>query len=84
MGKNAFKSISTETINCPACGAQNQVENRFCLECGQKLSGKAEPPVKKQEERPLVEPLAEAFATGLASWDLEPPDIVVRRRNRRR
>ena len=87
MGENAFQPIDDHVIFCPECGSKNQVGNAFCAECGTKLPVKVFHPVKKEKKNVsvMVQPeLPDAFATGLAAWDLEPPHIVVRRRNRRK
>lgn len=62
---------------CPACGKSNAAYRKACGFCGAALSS-APPEAPVQEEE---EPLS-AFAQGLPDWDLEPPQILVRRRRR--
>ncbi len=88
MGENAFQPIEEDVIFCPECGSRNQIGNAFCAECGTKLPAKAGHSARQAEktkDAAVMQPeLHDAFATGLAAWDMEPPHIVVRRRNRRK
>lgn len=79
---------STEKHTCPKCGASNANDSRFCITCGAKMEALTE----KKNEEPAFEPVREAtpppakyvepsnaFAQGLPEWNLEPPQIMVRR-----
>ena len=79
------------TIPCPQCGAVNRNDGRFCAFCGAELNVSASTEtavpafqeVKEDgaqwESEKYMEPKA-AFAEGLPEWNIEPPQILVRRR----
>ena len=84
-------------IPCPECGSGNKPEARFCTTCGADISKSAATPEvlkentdKKKENKPVeiqqntvgenTEPIS-VFAEGLPEWSLEPPQIMIRRRN---
>jgi len=76
-------------MNCPNCGAQNEPEVRFCVECGTPLEGQpVTPPVEEEDQNdktilssmPLVAEEAKTVAVSqddvLSAVDDE-PDIEV-------
>lgn len=81
-----------ETVPCPVCNAANGPDAKFCVVCGTKLTETAdtnaapafEPiPEYPQDEETIETKYVEAksvFADGLPSWDIVPPQVVVRRR----
>lgn len=89
----AFQSVAEE-INekvCPACSAKNEASAKFCFACGQSMVQAesntqapvftpAKPVVEAAPKAVVYEEPESAFATGLPSWSLEPPQVVVRRR----
>lgn len=66
---DAFQPIEKK-ITCPRCGAENDHTHAFCTTCGAPLSPEA------------AEAAQDPLATGLAAWDLMPPQVVVRRKAR--
>ncbi|MEY8428128.1 hypothetical protein AALA00_10515 [Lachnospiraceae bacterium 46-15] len=71
-----------QQVPCPGCGALNKADSRFCITCGTPMqqmtaSSAAQPvPVAEPEE-------VSVFAEGLPSWDIVPPQVVVRRKKKR-
>lgn len=80
---------------CPKCNQLNSASAKFCRFCGQKLEENAqaapEPvkvpePVQTPSSAPVFEPVEErnepvsVFAEGLPDWNIEPPQIMVRRK----
>lgn len=61
---------------CPSCGRIVKPGERFCLECGHPIGEPATQVIPVAEEQAQQDPLA----TGLADWNLEPPQVVRRRR----
>ena len=90
-----INSVSAgETIPCPKCNTANKSDDEFCISCGTKLTGEvssnedqALAPISgnsqqiKEEIREYVEPES-VFAEGLPSWDIVPPQVMVRRRQK--
>ena len=68
----AFASAAEEErkISCPACGCTNTEKARFCTSCGAAL--------KTEAGNPSVQ--VSPFAQGLPEWNIEPPQVLVRRR----
>lgn len=81
-----------QTIPCPKCNVANKPDSRFCISCGAEMSvltakngdtvfstvsNDSQPVIKKNEA--YIEPVS-VFAEGLPSWDVVPPQIMVRRR----
>ena len=92
---NAQSSPSEPAIKiCSNCGAE--VRGKFCTKCGTKYEApkpavKEEPaynPFAEMKEEPVTNPFAEvkeeqsALAKGLPEWNIEPPQVVVRRKRR--
>jgi predicted amidophosphoribosyltransferase len=83
--QGAFTPLTAKKKYCGACGAPNELDSAFCEECGAPLAdlaaAAASAAAGMQEEPESPEFVqTDAFATGLASWDLLPPQAVVRRR----
>lgn len=84
---NFINSVAAgETIPCPTCNAANKPGAKFCLSCGTELKAPAAsaPAFSSVEEAPAAaekysEPVS-AFAEGLPTWDIVPPQVMVRRR----
>ena len=75
-----------QKIPCPNCNTVNDSGSEFCMNCGAELV-KKENPETLVTETEFVEPEIEgveetvsAFAEGLPSWDLVPPQVMVRRK----
>lgn len=85
---NFINSVAAgETMPCPKCGASNKPDSKTCVSCGAELSAttNSAPAFASVEEKAApaagkyVEPVS-AFAEGIPSWDIVPPQIMVRRR----
>lgn len=80
-------------ITCPVCGAGNDTDSNYCHSCGNKLtfsqnSVSSDLPQKEegvkfmdQSENNTEKYKYLAFAQGLPEWSLEPPQMMIRRRN---
>ncbi len=83
--QGAFQPLASKKKYCGECGAPNELDYAFCEACGAPLAELKEAAGKKtggaEKAQPELVP-TDAFATGLASWDLVPPQVVVRRRRR--
>lgn len=55
---------------CPKCGTLNDMHYGVCFRCGSVLNG------QDSDESKSV------FASGLPEWDIEPPQVMVRRKRR--
>ncbi len=85
------KVAGGEVISCSACGAANKPGNKFCSSCGKALGGLQNEVTKPSAfgQTPesnsntainkYVEP-KNVFAQGLPDWNIEPPQVVVRRK----
>lgn len=87
-----------KSIPCPSCNSANEPDSKFCYVCGAKLefpslSGNSSNLSLTKDEgvafgviNSLPQTSAESpkgiFAEGLPEWNLEPPQVVVRRRRR--
>lgn len=93
---NFINSVANgQVVPCPVCGAQNAPDSKFCISCGSELaagsaaraenaapafqtvaddSSRSEVNMGKYKEPESV------FADGLPSWDIVPPQVMVRRR----
>lgn len=81
-------------VACPNCNALNKVGSKFCASCGTPLEKKEEKndipfsPVKKAEKVKKVDFIYEykesksILAKGLPSWNIEPPQVIVRRKRK--
>lgn len=79
-------------ISCSKCGTKNNSDSKFCLSCGAELdvpqneSASApafpqhaeEPATAIPASAPYIEPES-VFAEGLPSWNVEPPQLIVKR-----
>lgn len=87
---NFINSVAKgKTIVCPKCNTENKPHAKFCVACGTKLIKIAE-----EKDTPVFSPISEetivpkekyvearsVFAEGLPSWDIVPPQVMVRRR----
>ncbi len=86
-----------KSIPCPSCNSANEPESRFCCVCGAQLPapsssadsslslsktneaafGSINSSLQVSEQTPKG-----IFAEGMPEWNLEPPQVVVRRRRR--
>lgn len=81
---------SGSNIPCHICGTSNKSDSRFCIACGAEIVV----PAKPQNSAPVSENATEAsvhakavkyvepgnvFAQGLPDWNIEPPQVMVRR-----
>ena len=83
--QGAFTPLKAKKKYCGACGAPNELDYAFCEACGEPLADLTATADRAktgaQDKRETTEWVhTDAFATGLASWDLVPPQAVVRRR----
>ena len=69
----AFHSIAVD-ITCPKCKRKNNPNNKYCAGCGSTLS------LSAKESAGINVEVNDPIAKGLAEWNLEPPQTVVRRR----
>lgn len=90
---NFINSVAAgQTIPCPSCGTANEPDRKTCISCGAELSAPAassdapafaqvsdDTQQKAAKNSKYAEP-APVFADGLPSWDIVPPQVVVRRR----
>ena len=86
---NFINSVASgQAVPCPKCSTINKPDSTFCIACGAKLS-----PTAASNDAPAFSPISEdsqkatehveptsAFADGLPSWDIVPPQVMVRRR----
>lgn len=88
---NFINSIASgANVPCPKCGASNKTDSKLCISCGAELST----PQTTTENAPAFAPAKEAvapaktsryiepsnvFAQGLPAWNIEPPQVMVRR-----
>lgn len=93
---NFINSIASgEKTPCPNCGALNEAKSDFCSSCGKRFDDKglgssSDSATKssaafKKVSVDIVDTDSEdsVFAKGLPSWDVVPPQIMVRRNRRR-
>ena len=88
---NVNSAINGDIIFCSKCGVKNNAGYAFCQVCGERLDlakiSSLHPPL--QRENSNMESVNNdvgninslAFAQGLPEWSLEPPHMMVRRRN---
>lgn len=92
--KAAFVNTASEeqSIICPKCGKKNRADRKSCFSCGAELSSAADTKsmpaftsitddVQQNPDKTgkYIEPPS-VFAEGLPSWDIVPPQVMVRRR----
>ena len=88
---NFINSVAAgQTVPCPRCGAANRPDAATCNVCGSPFAVKAadntpafaavaaNTSVSGKSAR--YDESAAVFADGLPSWDILPPQVVVRRR----
>lgn len=75
--KEILAKINIQKLICPSCGSENPIGNKYCLICGSVLQK------EKSRSGISVESLfsnnSSKFAQGLPTWNIEPPQIMVRR-----
>ncbi len=74
--ENVGPSVAKPECKCPSCGRAVKPGERFCSECGHPIEKHVAQVIPAPEEQAQQDPLA----TGLADWDLEPPQVIRRRR----
>ena len=85
--QEAFKALVPRQKFCGECGAPNEMGSTICKACGSPLEliefehSKAAGELAEKKDKMELKP-TDAFATGLASWDLVPPQAVIRRKRR--
>ena len=85
--QEAFKTLVPKQKFCGECGAPNEMGSTICKACGSPLESlefehsEVVSELAEKEEKMELKP-TDAFATGLASWDLVPPQTVIRRKKR--
>lgn len=79
-------------VPCPKCGASNKSDSRFCISCGAEITithdeaANSAPAFAAAKETAAPVKIVKyveassAFAEGLPSWSIEPPQVMVRRR----
>lgn len=81
---------SGDNIPCPKCGTGNSADSKFCFSCGTKLTVSRSDADKadvsapanaaaSQKDSECAEP-NNVFAQGLPEWNVEPPQVIIRRR----
>lgn len=85
-----------QSVPCPKCNSLNNPKSQFCVSCGAELTAPSAADInntpfasvaqntqqtaeKTEKSVKYVEP-ASVFADGLPSWDIVPPQVMVRRR----
>lgn len=76
------------SVPCPKCGTNNKPDSKSCISCGAEITASKE----AQNNAPAFEPVKEAFAKnvkyvepnnvfaqGLPEWNIEPPQMMIRR-----
>lgn len=89
---NFINSVAAgQTVPCPRCGAANRPDAVTCNVCGSPLAVKStenntpafatvSANTSAGSKSVRYEESAAVFADGLPSWDILPPQVVVRRR----
>lgn len=88
---NFINSVASgANVPCPKCGASNKADSKYCISCGVEITA----PQTAANNTPAFEPAKEAvaaakaaryvepdnvFAQGLPEWNIEPPQVMVRR-----
>ena len=84
---NFINSVAAgQIVPCPKCGAANRPDSVSCITCGADLAAtkNSTPAFSAVEETDATATGKQAesvsvFAEGLPSWDVVPPQVVVRR-----
>lgn len=90
---NFINSVAEgQAVPCPSCGTANRSDSKFCSSCGAEITAMdaandapafapavGDPKQEAEEAVRRAEP-APVFADGLPSWDIVPPQVMVRRR----
>lgn len=87
---NFINSVAKgETVVCPRCNSANTPDSKYCVSCGTDLSTPADTnhalafasvSEAQQPSEQFKATSESVFAHGLPSWDIVPPQIMVRRR----
>lgn len=82
---NFINSVTDgQKIPCPVCNTLNETDATFCASCGNKFSLSTSKQIEGistiSEEKPES---ISVFAQGLPSWDIVPPQIMIRRKKQR-
>lgn len=80
-----------QVVPCPNCGTENKPDSKNCISCGAEIAATAttnaapvfapvaDNPAQTTEEATKYTEPASVFADGLPSWDIVPPQVMVRR-----
>ncbi|NLB62360.1 MAG: zinc ribbon domain-containing protein, partial [Clostridiales bacterium] len=74
---------------CKGCGKQIKTDAKFCASCGTAVEKDLSAPAFEEiGQNPVNEPIVyvepiKVFANGLPEWNLEPPELVQRRRTQK-
>ena len=93
---NFINSVASgQVVPCPVCGVQNAPDSKFCISCGSELASSSATPTENiapafqtvaddlphhEEKVGKYKEPESVFADGLPSWDVVPPQVMVRRR----
>lgn len=77
-------------VPCPKCGASNKSDSKFCFSCGAEIISSQDATNNSPAFTPVQETAApvktskyvepnNVFAQGLPAWNIEPPQMMVRR-----
>lgn len=89
---NFINSVASGTnVPCPKCGVSNKSDSKFCISCGAEITAPKEAANNAPAFVPAKETVSPAktarfvepnnvFAQGLPDWNIEPPQVMVRRR----
>lgn len=73
-------AASGSTIPCPQCKAANKADAQNCISCGASLKKDAPAFAAAPKAAEAVQAPVSVFAEGLPAWDINPPQVMVRRR----
>ncbi len=89
---NFINSVASgANVPCPKCGASNKADRKFCVSCGAEITASQTTANDTPAFASTQEAIAPAktsryvesnnvFAQGLPAWNIEPPQVMVRRR----
>ncbi len=89
---NFINSVASgANVPCPKCGASNKTDSKFCISCGAEITAPQTAANNAPAFASVKETIAPAkasryvepnnvFAQGLPAWNIEPPQVMVRRR----
>lgn len=88
---NFINSVASgANVPCPECGTSNKTDSKFCISCGAEITASqtttnsdptfvpAKETVAPAKASRYVEP-NNVFAKGLPAWNIEPPQLMIRR-----